>query len=214
MTGLAEQWCPGHTSAVLRQRRLDAPGWLVALVQGLLFTVLFAAGTALAEHGSFAARLPAPLVAGAVFGAVLGRRTTAWRRDLFSGLGTTSPQDRAAGVRAARRGPTPSDPVVRAVAAHVAEQRLARALLDHRRQVLVLGALTVAYLVAGSTWSRGWFLAAAVFLAPFVLAVREPRRRLRRLAVLTQPSGPGTPDPARASKRSPPGVSGSLDGGA
>lgn len=187
MTGLVRQWCPGHTSDVLWQRWLDAPQWLVSLVQGLLFTVVFAAGTALAEHRSVTAELPTALIAGAIFGAVMGRKTIAWRRDLFSGLGTTSPQDRAAGLRAARRGPAPCDAEVRAVAVHVAEQRLARALLDHRRQVLVLGALTIAYLAAGLTWSRGWLLAAAVFLAFFVLAVREPRRWLRRLAVLTQP---------------------------
>lgn len=167
------------------QRWFNAPWWALSLVQGALFTIVFATGTALADHGSFVAELPSALIAGVVFGALMGPATARRREDLFAGLPTASPQQREAGVRAARQGRAPKDPEVRRIAVHVAEQRLATALRGHRRQLLIFGLGTAGYLVASLVWSWWWVIGAVVFLGFFVLSVREPRRWLRRLAALT-----------------------------
>lgn len=172
---------------MLKQRWLQAPWWVLSLAQGALFTAIFAAGTALTDHESFISALPASLIAGVIFGALMGPKTARMRNDMLADLPTASPEQRRVGMRAARRGPAPTDPTVRQVAIHIAEQRLALALRGRRRQLLVFGLGTVGYVAASLWWSRWWLIGAVVFLSFFLASMYEPRRWLRRLALLTHP---------------------------
>lgn len=172
---------------MLTQRWLQAPWWALSLAQGALFTVILAAGTALTDHRSFISALPTSLIAGVVFGALMGPKTARMRNDMLAGLPAVSLEQRRVGMRAARRGPTPTDPTVRQVAVHIAEQRLALALRGQRQQLLIFGLGPVGYVAASVWWSRWWLIGAVVFLAFFLTSMHEPRRWLRRLTLLTHP---------------------------
>jgi uncharacterized membrane protein YfcA len=65
---------------------------VLSLAQGALFTIIFAAGTALTEQRSFGSALPASLIAGVIFGALMGPKSARLRQDMFTGLPAASPE--------------------------------------------------------------------------------------------------------------------------
>lgn len=164
----------------------QAPWWVLGIVQGLLFTLIFAAGAAITGHETFTSTLPGALIAGVVFGALMGPASARMRQRLLAGLpAQASPEQQRAGARAARRGPVPSDPVIQQVAVHLVQRRLQEARHGRVRQLLTFGAFTLVYLGLALVWSRWWLLAAALFSLFLVLAWVEPARLQHRLGRLT-----------------------------
>ena len=161
---------------------------MLSLGQGALFTLLFAAITAGTDHRSFLSVLPGALVAGVVFGALMGPLSARTRNRVLAGIPHTldaSEEQRRQGARAARRGPVPTDAITRQVAVHVAEQRLALAMRGRRRNLLIFGLGSVGYLAAGVWWSWWWLIGALVFAGFFIAALCERNRLRRRLAQLS-----------------------------
>src|SRR5882757_8684092 len=107
----------------MRDRLLSMPTWARLLVTGLLwFALLFVIGL-IEDDNLWRALIPAAILgdimaAGTTFALKYGLR--AERR----ALGDVSQLDQRAAIRAARTGPVPADPVVRAAALRLAENNL------------------------------------------------------------------------------------------
>ena len=164
----------------------QSPWWVLGLIQGAFFAVVFAAGSAVVGGESFTSMLPGALIAGILFGALMGPMSARMRKRLFSDVPAhTTTQQRQAGARAARRGPVPTDPLTRQVAVHLVRQRLEMARRGRLGQLLLLAVLAVIYVVLTLSSSRWWLLGAALFVFLLVLTSIQPRRLQARLRQLT-----------------------------
>lgn len=101
-------------------------------------------------------------------------------------LRALSPEQRLAALRALRRGPAPADPAARAAAVNLMGRSLYQDRERRRVTVVCLGAAAVLALSAAALADTSvvGLLAAGMSLVALVLALLEPRRLRRRLAVL------------------------------
>jgi hypothetical protein len=172
----------------MRERLLSLPGWVLFLATAVAWVAaLFAVGLISADDPLWAIESAAvvgvPLGAGTTLALKFGER--AERR----ALGDLPPESRQAAIRAARKGPAPADPGVRAAALRLAEQGLQRS----RRPVSVLvigtGALVVADIALAVLYSEWILLLAAPVTAMIPISVLLTRKRLRaRVRMLSEPS--------------------------
>ncbi|QNE16597.1 hypothetical protein F1D05_00125 [Kribbella qitaiheensis] len=150
----------------------------------ILFAVNLASGDSL---------LPAFELA-AVGGVVLAVATTLplkfrWRAERRA-LGEATQTDRTAAIRAARTGPVPADPEVRAGALRLAQTDLQRPQ-RWRPWMAVAGLVFVAGQI-GLAFSSPWSLSRSGARRPVVrlLVVRLPKRPRTRIALLSEPQEP------------------------
>lgn len=172
----------------MRERLLQAPAWVQALVNGTLFGVFWAGWNHFGEGDSWTAALVQGGIVGLVFGAIVGPVLHRQQRGVREAA-ARSPEGLSARVRRASwRGSVPQDPEVRAAARDLALANLAQ--YDKQR---VWGPLFFAFVallslylaISESPWYWlgvvAWSLAAAAHLLM--------RRRLRRRAELLCPDG-------------------------
>jgi hypothetical protein len=164
----------------------QSPWWVLGLIQGIFFAVVFAAGSAAVGGESLTSTLPGALVSGVLFGALMGPMSARMRKRLLADVPThATAEQRRAGAHAARRGPVPTDPTTRQVAVHLTQQRLEMARRGRLGQLLLFAALTAVYVALTLSSSRWWLLGAAFFVFLFVLVWVQPRRLQQRLDQLT-----------------------------
>jgi hypothetical protein len=167
----------------MRERMLNAPVWVRALISGAMFGVLWVLYMRFVQGESWTVALAFGVLAGAFFGALFGpiqHRQLAGVRDAAA----RSPEGLSARVRrAASRGPVPAEPEIRE-AAHglvVAQLRpLERQRIWGPAFFLLMAVLAVFEAVTQSPW---WWLA-VVFWISVAAGHRYALLRLRRRAEL------------------------------
>lgn len=182
--------CPGPTgdhTAGVRSRPSRGPWalwWVVAVVMAF-FVGGYLTAVGIQTGRLWSVAVPGGVVSGVLLGVVLGRWAAHQRTAqslLVEGLDR---QGRRRAVRAVTRGPSPSDPRVRAAAHGLASDQLAQ--LDRQRPWAVpfFGVGVVGYTAAALGWSPWWWLPAASFAALFIALLVLPARMRRRLTTLT-----------------------------
>jgi len=172
----------------MRERLLHAPAWVLGLVNGVVFGTVWTVGGRLLEGENWSAAIVRGVLAGLVFGAIMGRvqhRQQQGVRDVAE----RSPEGLSRRVRrAAFRGPVPQEPGVRAAAHGLALAILAQ--YDRQQRwaspfFVLVALLSVLLAVTDSPW---WWLAVVAWI---VAAVGHPymRSRLRRRAELLRADG-------------------------
>jgi MFS family permease len=165
--------------------------WVYGLVSGLLFGTAMTGFSALRDDGgSWRLRIVLGVLAGILFGvgmSVFMRRDFGASRDELVAL---TVEQRRAVLRAAGRGPAPSDPEIRAVALRQAQRGLD--LLRRRRlsSLVVFGLALVLEASLALTSSPWWWFAVAMFAAAVAAQFILPRRLERRIGILSAPPGP------------------------
>jgi hypothetical protein len=169
----------------MRERLLHAPAWVLGLVDGTLFALVWILLTRFGGGDSWSTAVVYGVVAGVVFGALMSRVQHRQQQGLRE-VAARSPEGLSRRVRrAASRGPVPEDPQIREAARGLARAQLGR--YEQQRWAspfFVLVALLSALLaVTDTAW---WWLAAVVWIGA---AVWHPyaRDRLRRRVALLAP---------------------------
>jgi hypothetical protein len=177
----------------MRERLLHAPAWVLGLVNGSLFGLIWVLVTRFGDGESWSTAVAYGGIAGVVFGALMGRVQHRQQRGVRE-IAARSPEGLSRRVRrAALRGPVPEQPEVREAAHGLALAQLVQYERQRRwaSPFFVLVALLSAYLaVTDNAW---WWVAVVAWT---VAAVGHPwmRSRLRRRAELLR--GPGAQEPS------------------
>jgi hypothetical protein len=168
---------------------LNAPTWVLVVVNGVPFGVVMGLWWFLVEGSSATTAVVGGAVAGLAFGAVLGPVQRRQARQAEASLGAlTDRRDRNAALRATWRGPVPDDPAIRSAAAELADEQHARL---HRQRLwapavyATLTGLSAWLAVTGSPW---WWCAVAFWIAAAVGTVLLRRRLGRRAELLRSAS--------------------------
>jgi hypothetical protein len=164
--------------------------WVAGIAAGLFFGVVLAL---------LAIPLDLEIWPGAVFSVVVGGVLTViaiklvvsnLQRRLGPAVEGLSPETARVAYRAARRGPVPAEPDVRAAALGIAERQLA-GMLKGRIWLLIAGACVVLsqVLVALDDDSRQWwrFWPAAGMVLVVAAQFYQPKQLRRRIAQLREP---------------------------
>jgi hypothetical protein len=126
-----------------------APRWILSLVYGLPFGAVMAIGI-VADNSSGAGEIVAfGLVAGVVFGICLTFATEKQRREIRAVIGDVPASELGTVFRAARRGPVPADPEIRAAALRLATHEAAQAWIAS-----IVGIPIALLVVAGAVFRR------------------------------------------------------------
>ena len=168
----------------MRTWLLTAPRWVHQVTSGVLFAVVWT-GISLAEDHDAPWATVGGVVAGVLFGLLMG----AWSHRTAQGtrvaIGELTPHERRVAARAGWRGDVPADPAVRAAAVRMIDHQLAL-YLPLRAFTLVVGAVFLAgYVLAALISSPWWWLAAAFWAGMLALSLLAPSRLRRRRALLT-----------------------------
>jgi Flp pilus assembly protein TadB len=171
----------------LQARLATAPWWVSSSVLGACFAALTTAYAYLAhQEDTFGEALARGLIQGAGIGLALGfvlsRQRDTWRRAAGDDL---DPDQLRRALKAADRGPLPTEPRMRAAAAAVLRHRL-RTVGRHRTLSMCLLAVLVAAAVTAAVVGRtpwGW-VASAVLAVVLAAGFVRRRRMRRRLALL------------------------------
>ena len=172
---------------------IAAPVWVRSVVLGVFFGVAMAV-VPFGGGGDWAGRGVVGVVGvvgGIFFGFFMDRFI---KRDLGASdaeLRDLPIAQRRAAMRAAWRGPAPTDPAVRAAALHNAENT--RDVTDRRWRLttmvfVVFVVFLVVYTVMALTRSPWWWLAFAMFAGLLALHLTSRRRVERRIGVLSGPT--------------------------
>ena len=145
----------------MRGALLRAPWWVLSAIAGVIFGVgQFL--THLGEGRSAAASATGALVAGLLFGLIMGPFSVRQNRRLLAAQGDVPRESEKEVRRAVMRGPAPSDPEVRAAAARVVALQLAQLRRLWWAAILwvALVALSLWLAVSESPW---WLLCGLLF---------------------------------------------------
>jgi Flp pilus assembly protein TadB len=168
---------------------LRAPWWVLSLVTGGLFGVNMALFGALFQEERWPVAVVGGVLAGVLFGAVMGPLLARQNRRWRDSVGTSSTDDLRRARRAARGGPVPTDPEQRALAHRLVTTQLGELRRRRRLSVTVFSVFLVLEAVMAVTRSPWFWLAAAFFAAMLALVLAYPRRLERRAAELAPPDG-------------------------
>jgi Flp pilus assembly protein TadB len=170
---------------------LRAPWWVLSLVSGGLFGVLMALFGALFQDERWPVAVVGGVLAGIVFGAVMGPLLARQNRRWQESIGSSSADDLRRARRVARGGPVPADPEQRALAHRLVTTQLGELRRRRRFAVAVFAIFLVLEVVMAVTRSPWFWLAAAFFAGMLALVLLYPRRLERRAAELAPPdAGP------------------------
>lgn len=124
-----------------------APRWVLWLVYGLPFGAAMAIGIVGDDSSGAAEIVGFGLVAGVGFGVCLTFATDKQRREIREVIGEVPASELGTVYRAARRGPVPADPEIRAAALRLARHELAQARIGS-----MIGIPIVLLVVAGAVF--------------------------------------------------------------
>lgn len=171
----------------MRRFLIQAPWWVLSVVTGVPFGVAMVvmSHVLLPSVGHPTRSLPLianvilGMLAGVVFGAVMGPLAARLNRRTRSVLGPLPAEDFAVVLRAAARGPVPADPRLRRAAGRLAQLRLDE--LNRNRAgtsaVFSLGFLMEVY---AAVVTSAWFWLGALVCASVIAGQLWFPRRLRR----------------------------------
>ncbi|GAB3838444.1 hypothetical protein GCM10028799_79090 [Kribbella italica] len=174
----------------MRSHLLDASNWLVGLLSGLAYGVLFGLATRFLMGENWSAALIAGGATAPAFGLAMGLVNRRMKR-LMAPVegGALDRKQRGLALRAAQWGPIPDDPSVRAAAVEFARRQVAQADRRWARVTLIVGAV---FLGLSSVLSLldddGDWLGVVLPLcgaATFVYLLFQPRLLRRRIAALS-----------------------------
>ena len=169
----------------MRTWLLTAPRWVHQVTSGVLFAVVWTAIWLVEDDDAPWAALVGGVVAGALFGLLMGAWSHRTAQGTRAAIGELTPRERRAAARASWRGDVPADPGVRAAAVRMVDHQLAL-YLPLRAFTLVVGAVFLAgYVLAALISSPWWWLAAAFWAGMLALSLLAPSRLRRRRALLT-----------------------------
>ncbi|MGY1623693.1 hypothetical protein ACI789_15970 [Geodermatophilus sp. SYSU D00965] len=168
---------------------LRAPWWVLSLVTGGFFGVAMALFGALTQGESWPVAVVGGVLAGVLFGAVMGPLLARQNRRFQESVGTSSAGDLRRARRVARGGPVPADPEQRALAHRLVTTQLGELRRRRRFTVTVFSVFLVLEAVMAVVSSPWFWLAAAFFAAMLALVLVLPRRLERRAAELAPPGG-------------------------
>ncbi len=168
----------------MRQRWLDAPWWVWSLISGAFFAVGIGVFTDIQHHQWLTGGV-AGLVAGALFGGVMGPRTATTNREASRALAPVPPAIRKRAGRLAYTGPVPENEELRQAALYIAGYQLDRRRRTPWYAIFFFALFTVVYVVKAMDGSPGWWAAAAFFTAMLVARFVFRRRFTQRVALLS-----------------------------
>ncbi|TDU83396.1 hypothetical protein EV138_5860 [Kribbella voronezhensis] len=174
----------------MRNRLISLPTWALFPVTAVPWTaVLFAVG--LIDGGSWReALLPAATV-----GVIVGLGTAMalkyrWRTEQHA-LGPIPAEDRRTAMRAARKGPAPADPEVRAAALRLAQRQLQEVRRRYPLLAIAGAVYAAADLIGVFVYSHWYLLIPAVLVVPMAISLaRTPKQLRARIALLSEPQEP------------------------
>lgn len=155
--------------------------------------MVFGVITGIGNPDDWPFRVGLGLVTGLLLGVMMAFTVRNWQRRLAPAVEGLSPEARKAAYRAARRGPAPAEPEVRAAALEIAERQLARVRKARIWLVIatvcvVLSAVltTLDALTSGNDDGQPWWRLWPAVLVSGVLGAQlfQPRQLRRRIAVL------------------------------
>lgn len=126
----------------------------------------------------------AGVAGGIFFGALMGPLLAAQNRRALNAMDPLPLDQRRAALRAASRGPAPTDPAVREAAAHLVADRLATANRQRKPMTIFFSAFLVLEMVSAILGNPWLCLAVAGIAAMIVVVRRNPVWLGRRLARL------------------------------
>jgi hypothetical protein len=176
----------------MRRFLIQAPWWVLSVVTGVPFGVAMVvmSQVLLPSAGQAARSLPLianivlGMLAGLVFGAVMGPLAARHNRRTRSVLGPLPAEDFAVVLRAAARGPVPADPRLRRAAGRLAQLRLDDLNRNWARtsaMFLLFFLLEVYAAVVTSAWFWLGALVCASVIAGQLWFPRRLRRRIEQL---------------------------------
>ena len=169
-----------------RAHLLSAPRWLLGLVQGFFFGVGMTVFALFSTDGHWAGAVLGGLFGGVVFGLVMGPIAYRLNKGVREASGSMSPDDQRAALRAAVRGPVPSNPGIREAAARIAAQQQREVRSTSRFSIvtfLAIGALNIFLAVTESPW---WWLSVTLFASLLSWQLWLPGHLARRGARLEE----------------------------
>lgn len=172
----------------LRGASLRAPWWVLSAIAGVIFGIgQFL--TNLGEGRSTGASATGALIAGLIFGLIVGPFSARQHRRFLAAQGDVPRESQREVRRAVMRGPAPSDPEVRAAAARVVALQLFQLHRLWWGVILwvALGALALWLAVSESPW---WLLCGSVFGGFLAYELWLPRhlQQRERLLASSRPS--------------------------
>jgi hypothetical protein len=141
-----------------------APRWAQSVAAGVFFALMFALMYR-AWGEDWGTVIASGVVTSVIYSAFAYRTGLTRDRELRETLTPLNPARRRIAVRAAHRGPVPSDPAVLGAALDIAGYDLAHTKENRVFARIVMAALTVAAGVAAIVQSSPWWAIAAVLLA-------------------------------------------------
>lgn len=168
----------------MRAYLLIAPWWVLSLFYGTIFGPATAVFIKVRESSSWTTALAAGALSGIMFGAIMGPTMAQQNRRHRQAAGDLSPQDFFVVQRAARRGPIPTDPRLRAAAARAATFQLDN-VRRHRRSGILIFGLGLVLSVAFVFQSRWWLLAMPAYAYLLITQWELPKRLERRRKLLS-----------------------------
>ncbi len=162
-----------------------APTWVQSVALGLAFGAFWVLSQRLLLAHDWGGTLASGALASAVYGAVTGPLTAKKRRlaRTEAGLDALPVHQQRTALRAARRGPTPTDPV-RHAALRLAAQRRDRIHAQRVLATTILVAATAASALAALASSPWWWASTAIFAGLLASQLTETRRLHHRITLL------------------------------
>lgn len=181
-------------SAGMRNFLVSAPGWLYAVVTGMLFGIpmIFVFGIG---DGRTVFAIAYGVVSGILFGAGMAFATRKQRHEARVATASVPEANRSAAHRAVWRGPAPADPTIRAAALRLAEQQL-RSTLRSRTAGVIIFTLGLGLAIANLFREPDWhdFLMPPLFALLLLGHWYWPKRLRSRIALLQEVTKVGMQD--------------------
>ncbi len=163
-----------------------APTWVRAVALSLAFGAFWVLSQKLLLAHDWGETLASGALASAIYGIVVGPVAAKKRRlaRTEAGLDALPVHQQRTALRAARRGPTPTDPEVRHAALRLAAQRRDRIHAQRVLATTILAAAAAASALAALASSPWWWAATAMFAGLLASQLTETRRLHHRITLL------------------------------
>jgi hypothetical protein len=161
-----------------------ASAWVIAAWQGLIFAALLTGLNVVQDHSGWTRALASAAIAGALFTLLMwfvARREQASARAIVAGL--TAAQQRDV-FRAAATGAAPQQPELKAAALALARHQLVENSRRRTFSIVVFAVLLAVCAALAATGTPWYGIAAVVFVAALIDAVRSPSTLRRRVSAL------------------------------
>jgi hypothetical protein len=172
----------------MRAYLLTAPRWVLCLLYGLPFGAIMSIGILWDNSSGALQVILFGLVVGLLYGAGATFMNEKPRREVGALIGEVPREQFGAVFRAARRGPAPADPEVRAAALRVADHDSSKAILGAVVGIPFAVLMIVAVFSHRYDSARPLFMTLAVLLVVLITYQVYKWRHLKRRAALLTPA--------------------------